>query len=196
VWIVVGLGNPGRPYARTRHNVGFRVLDLLADQWSAAISREAHRSLVGEARCGAERVLLVKPQTYMNAVGEAVASLRRFYSFQPSEFIAVHDDLDLSLGRVRVRLGGGTGGHRGVASLVQALADPAFLRIRVGIDRPAAGSDAAAYVLAPPAPEERHALTLAERRAAEAVALLVTEGPARTMNRINQREAPRGESSL
>ena len=114
MWVVVGLGNPGRRYAATRHNVGFRVVDRLAARWDVAVEREAHRALVGEARRAGERVLLVKPQTYMNESGGALASLARFYRVDPVRVIAVHDDVDLEPGRVRIRRGGRAGGNRGV----------------------------------------------------------------------------------
>ena len=196
MWVVVGLGNPGRRHAQTRHNVGFRVVDRLGARWGVGVAREAHRALVGEARRDGERVLLVKPQTYMNDSGGAVGSLRRFYRFGPDHLLAVHDDVDLPVGRLRVRGGGGAGGHRGVQSLIDAVGEPAFVRVRVGVGRPPAGRDTAEYVLAPPADEERDVLGRAEERAAEAVELLLAKGPACAMNRINQKETPHGGSSL
>ena len=132
MWIVVGLGNPGRRYERTRHNVGFRVVDRLAARWEIGVEREAHRALVGEARRGDERVLLVKPQTFMNASGESVTSLRRFYRLSPERLVVVHDDVDLPVGRVRIRRGGRAGGNRGVESLLASLGDEGLLRIKVG----------------------------------------------------------------
>ncbi len=177
MWVVVGLGNPGRRYAATRHNVGFRVVDRLAARWDAAVEREAHRALVGEARRAGERVLLVKPQTYMNESGEALASLARFYRVDPARVIAVHDDVDLEPGRVRIRRGGRAGGNRGVESLMAALGDPGFLRVKIGVGRPPAGPVPPSWVLSvPPA--------------------LVTDGPERAMNRINQKEAPHGGPPL
>lgn len=193
---MIGLGNPGARYRRTRHNVGFRVLDVLAARWGVSVGRAAHRALVGEGRRDGERVLMVKPQTYMNESGEAAASLRRFYRFEPAHVIAVHDDVDLALGRLRVRTGGGPGGHRGVESLIAALGDPAFVRVKVGVGRPPAGWDTADYVLGVPHPEEAAPLAHAEERAADAVETLLTEGPTRAMNRINQKEAPHGGSPL
>jgi len=196
VWIVVGLGNPGPRYRGTRHNVGFRVVDLLAARWHAAIARRAHRALVGEARWNGNRVLLVKPETYMNASGEAVRSLWRYYENALERLVVIHDDADLALGRVRLRAGGGAGGHRGVASLIDALGDPGFLRVKVGVGRPPPGCETAAYVLAEPRDDEAGVLRDAERGAADAMELLLTEGAARAMNRVNQREAPHGGSPL
>ena len=196
MWVVVGLGNPGRRYARTRHNVGFRVLDRLATRWGAETGREAHHALIGETRRAGERVLLVKPQTYMNASGAALVSLQRFYHFDPSRLVVVHDDVDLEVGRVRIRQGGGAGGNRGVESLIAALGDPGFLRVKVGVGRPAGGPVPPDYVLAAPGAEEATALAAAEDRAADAVELVLADGPARAMNRINQREAPHGGPPL
>jgi PTH1 family peptidyl-tRNA hydrolase len=196
VWVVVGLGNPGRRYRSTRHNVGFRVVDRLAERWGVAVSREAHRALVGDARRDGERVLLVKPQTFMNESGGSVASLQRFYRFDPTHVVVVHDDVDLEIGRLRMRSGGGAGGNRGVDSVMAALADPGFLRIRVGVGRPPVGPVPSDWVLSAPRPEEAAALENAEERAAGAVELLLTDGPARAMNRINQKETPHGGPPL
>ncbi len=196
MWVVVGLGNPGRRYAATRHNVGFRVVDRLAARWDAAVEREAHRALVGEARRAGERVLLVKPQTYMNESGEALASLARFYRVDPARVIAVHDDVDLEPGRVRIRRGGRAGGNRGVESLMAALGDPGFLRVKVGVGRPPAGAVPPSWVLSVPPADELATLAAAEERATDAVELLVTDGPERAMNRINQKEVPHGGPPL
>ena len=196
MWIVVGLGNPGRRYERTRHNVGFRVVDRLAARWEIGVEREAHRALVGEARRGDERVLLVKPQTFMNASGESVTSLRRFYRLSPERLVVVHDDVDLPVGRVRIRRGGRAGGNRGVESLLASLGDEGLLRIKVGVGRPATGPVPAEYVLGVPRQEEAAELAAAEERAADAVELLLAEGPERAMNCINQKEASHGGSPL
>jgi PTH1 family peptidyl-tRNA hydrolase len=196
VWVVVGLGNPGRRYRSTRHNVGFRVVDRLAARWDVPVAREVHRALVGDARRDGERVLLVKPQTFMNESGGAVASLQRFYRFDSAHVVVVHDDVDLDVGRIRMRTGGGAGGNRGIESIMAALGDPGFVRVKVGVGRPPAGRVHADWVLnAPPAPESA-VLEDAEERAAGAVELLLTDGPARAMNRINQREAPHGGPPL
>jgi PTH1 family peptidyl-tRNA hydrolase len=195
VWVVVGLGNPGRRYARTRHNVGFRVVDHLAERWAAPVEREAHQALVGDARLAAERVLLVKPQAHMNRSGSALASIQRFFRPAADHVVVVYDDVDLPTGRLRLRVGGGAGGHRGIESCADAVG-PDFLRLRVGIGRPPAGWDTADWVLAVPAPEEAATLAAAEVRAADAIELVLSEGPSRAMNRINQRETVDGRSSL
>lgn len=196
MWVVVGLGNPGRRYHATRHNVGFRVVDRLARRWSVDVRREAHHALVGEARRAAERVLLVKPQTFMNQSGQAVASVQRFYRVELDHVIAIHDDVDLEVGRLRIRTGGRAGGNRGIDSLMAALGDPGFLRVKVGVGRPPTGPVPPNYVLTVPPPGEAAPLEEAEERAADAVEMLLAEGPDRAMNRINQREAPHGGSPL
>jgi peptidyl-tRNA hydrolase, PTH1 family len=196
VWVVVGLGNPGRRYAPTRHNVGFRVVDRLATRWDASVCREAHRTLVGEARRGGERVLLVKPQTHMNASGEAVASVGRFYRVDPAHLVVVHDDVDLEVGRVRLRRGGRAGGNNGVESILRTLGDPGFVRVKVGVGRPGVGPVPASWVLSVPSGDEATTLGQAEERAADAVELVLDEGLDRAMNHINQREAPHGGPPL
>jgi PTH1 family peptidyl-tRNA hydrolase len=196
VWVVVGLGNPGPHYRRTRHNVGFRVVDRLAERWGVRVEREAHGALLGDTRRVGERVLLVKPQTYMNDSGHAVVRLRHYYRVELDHLVAVHDDVDLPVGRIRLRTGGRAGGNRGIASLLEALGDPGFLRVKVGVGRPATGPVGAAYVLAVPPPEEAAALAAAEERAADAVDFLLAEGPERAMNRINQKETAHGGSPL
>jgi PTH1 family peptidyl-tRNA hydrolase len=194
--VVVGLGNPGRRYRSTRHNVGHRVVDRLATRWDVPLAREAHHAVVGEARRGGERVLLVKPQTFMNASGATVGSNQRFYRTPPERIVVVHDDVDLDVGRLRVRSGGGAGGNHGVESILAALGDPGFLRVKVGVGRPPRGRVETDWVLGAPTGAEAAALADAEERAAEAVELLLADGPARAMNRINQREAPHGGSPL
>ena len=196
MWAIGGLGNPGARYRKTPHNVGFRVVAALAARWGVELGREAHEARIAEARPDGTRVLLVTPLTYMNHSGDSLASLRRYYPLEPGRIVAVQDDLDQVAGRVRVRVGGGAGGHRGIASLIEALGDAEFLRVKVGIGRPPAGIDAATYVLTPPDAALAEALDAAEIRAADAVALIVAEGPERAMNRINQREAVHGGSPL
>jgi len=196
VWLVVGLGNPGRRYRGTRHNAGFRVVDGLAARWDVAVSREVHQALVGEARRDGERVLLVKPQTYMNESGAAVASVQRFFRIDPQHVVVVHDGVDLDIGRVRIRSGGRAGGNRGIASIIEVLGDPGFLRVKVGVGRPPVGPVPANWVLSVPPAAEAEALAEAEGRAAQGVELLLAEGPERAMNRINQRETSDGGPPL
>lgn len=182
--LVVGLGNPGRGYAGTRHNVGWAVADLLAARLRVRWRRAGFAAEVAEGDIGGRRVVLLKPLTYMNRSGEAVAEAARRYG-AAGRVILVHDDLDLPLGRVRVRRGGGAGGHRGVLSVQAALGTREVGRVRVGIGRPPAGVDPADYVLAPFAPEEEAAVGEAVERAAAAVETVVREGFEAAMNRFN-----------
>jgi PTH1 family peptidyl-tRNA hydrolase len=176
--------------------VGFRVVDRLAVRWNVGVAREVHHALLGEVRRGKERVLLVKPQTYMNESGLAVASVQRFYRVDAAHLVVIHDDVDLEVGRVRIRGGGRAGGNRGVESLMAAVGNPGFLRVKVGVGRPPAGPVPPNYVLGEPPPSEAARLEEAEERAADAVEMLLAEGPDRAMNRINQREAPDGGPPL
>lgn len=196
MWVLVGLGNPGARYERTRHNTGFRVLDRLAARWGVVLEREVHRALVGDVRRAGTRVLLVKPQTYMNESGETVASVRRFYRMALEHLVVVHDDVDLPVGRVRVRAGGSAGGNRGLQSLIARLGASEFPRVKVGIGRPASGPVGTTHVLGVPGGEEAAQLAAAEERAADAAEMLVSAGIAATMNRINQKETPHGGPPL
>jgi peptidyl-tRNA hydrolase, PTH1 family len=196
VRMVVGLGNPGARWEGSRHNAGFAVIERLAERWGVAVERPAQRALVGDAHRSGHTVLLAKPQSFMNASGEAVAALCRAHGLGVADLVVVHDDVDVSAGRVKLRLGGGSGGNRGVESIIEALASPDFLRIKVGVGRPPPGVETADWVLAPVDPAEVPALETSYETAAVAVELVLDEGPARAMSRINQQEAMHGGSPL
>ena len=183
--LVVGLGNPGARYRKTRHNVGFMVVDRLAVRWGIALGGRRHETELGVGTVAGVRTVLAKPQTFMNASGEAVAKLRRAYRLEPAAIIAVYDDLDLVVGRVRVRGSGGAGGHRGVASLIAAIG-ASFARVRVGIGRPAGGVDPVEFVLESFTPAERPLIEGAVECAAESVESLLRDGLERTMNVFNR----------
>lgn len=183
--LVVGLGNPGRRYRGTRHNVGWEVLDRLARRLGAAVDKEEGWALVGTARVGRQRVLLAKPQTYVNLSGTAVDDLRRRHRIRPQEILVILDDLDLPLGRLRLRAGGSHGGHRGLRSILDALGTEDVPRLRIGIGRPPAGVDPADYVLTPFSPDERAALEPVLDRAAEAAEVALREGLEAAMTRFN-----------
>jgi PTH1 family peptidyl-tRNA hydrolase len=185
--IIVGLGNPGRKYERTRHNAGFMVADALARNLGADIAQEKHHALIGRVRIGSEDALVAKPQTYMNDSGRAVNSILRNTFAQVSDLIVIHDELDLPLGTVRVKIGGGHGGHNGLRSIVEHLGSAEFIRIRIGIGRPVPEMDPADYVLSPFLREEQQAASDSIARAADAVSVIVSEGPQGAMNIINQR---------
>lgn len=183
--VIVGLGNPGRKYERTRHNAGFIAVDELAKSLRVAISQEKHHAFIGRARVDSEEAVLVKPQTYMNDSGRAVAALLRDTYTAASDLIVIHDELDLPLGSVRVKTGGGHGGHNGLRSIIEHLGSGDFIRVRIGVGRPAVSVDAADYVLSPFLAEEWEIADQAFARAADAVKGILREGPARAMNIFN-----------
>jgi PTH1 family peptidyl-tRNA hydrolase len=186
--LVVGLGNPGPRYRSTRHNLGFMVVDTLADRWHVTVGGKRHGAELGTAQFAGERVHLVKPQTYMNVSGEAVAKLRRLYRLDPNDILAVYDDLDLPLGRVRLRGDGGAGGHNGVASLIAVLGK-GFPRLRIGIGRPPGGADPVGFVLETFTESETAVVAEAVVRAADGVESWLQDGLERTMNSLNRRDA-------
>ncbi|MBI4081950.1 MAG: aminoacyl-tRNA hydrolase [Candidatus Lambdaproteobacteria bacterium] len=152
--LVVGLGNPGREYERSRHNLGFMVLDRLAQRYGVESWSRKANALVARGMAGGKAFLLAKPQTYMNLSGRAVAALLGFYKIDPAECLVVVDDLDLPLGKVRARSQGSDGGHKGLRSIIETLGTSAFKRIRIGIGRPKPGGSVLAHVLGASADEE------------------------------------------
>jgi peptidyl-tRNA hydrolase, PTH1 family len=182
VRLVVGLGNPGSSYSRTRHNAGFWTLERFAERHGLRFGEKNYRSQVARGEVGGRSVVLLKPQTYMNASGEAVGRARRDLRLDPREILVVYDEIDLPLGRLRVRMSGSAGGHRGVASIIAAVGGSDFPRIRVGVGR---AGDAADYVLDVPTAEEMSVLRDAVDRAAEAIEICLTDGVAAAMNRFN-----------
>lgn len=167
--LIVGLGNPGPRYHATRHNVGFLVVDTLAAAHRIALRKRLPTVQYGEGSIGASRVALAKPLTYMNVSGEAVAALRAHFSIPASDLVVIHDDLDLVLGRLKLKTKGGDAGHYGVRSVVEHLGTGDFTRIRVGIGRPATKEEIVPYVLSPFAPDELPVLEGAIRTAVERI---------------------------
>jgi peptidyl-tRNA hydrolase, PTH1 family len=187
VWLVVGLGNPGPTYAGNRHNVGRMVLDELAGRMRARFTRHRTGAGVAEGRSvpGGPRFVLAAPQTYMNESGRPVGQLLRFYSLPPERLIVVHDELDLPFGGLRLKVGGGHGGHNGVLDIATVLGTPEFPRVRVGIGRPPGRQPAADFVLRNFAAEERTALPNLLVDAADAVEALATDGLEAAQARFN-----------
>jgi len=190
-WIV-GLGNPGPQYEATRHNVGFMLVDKLGQAWGIPLTKERHRALVGEGVVEGEKVLLVKPMTYMNLSGEAVGALSRWYKAPLDELLVVYDDMDLPVGSLRFRLHGSAGGHNGMKSIIQHLGTSSFKRLRIGIGRPPAGAEVVQYVLAPFTGEERTAIDTALDGAVEALSYWLAHPFDQVMTRYNRR--PAGEN--
>jgi PTH1 family peptidyl-tRNA hydrolase len=185
VWLVVGLGNPGREYQETRHNVGFRVADLIAARAGSPAWRSKWGAEIVETKIGSERVLLCKPMEFMNLSGQPVVRIASFWKVDPPHTVVVHDDLDVPFGRLKLGQGGGHGGNNGVRSLLAEWGTGDFHRVRVGIGRPAPGRDAAAWVLSRFADEDQGELPAVLERAADAASCIVTDGPQVAMNRFN-----------
>jgi PTH1 family peptidyl-tRNA hydrolase len=188
VFLVVGLGNPGREYERTRHNVGVEVLDILATRHGGGKFKRAklEQSLVADIRLGGEKVVLAFPQTYMNDSGLAVRALvRHNHIADYSRLVVVHDELDLPIGRLKVKDGGGLAGHNGLRSIVQHLKNEGFTRVRIGVGKPKSKEHGANHVLSPPTKRERQELDIVVQEAADAVEMIITDGLAPAMNRYN-----------
>jgi len=185
--LIVGLGNPGAEYANHRHNIGFQIVQALADAHSLSFVRHKKaKARVAEGKIGERRVLLAKPQTFMNLSGKTVGRLSRERGIPPERILVVHDDLDLPLGRLRARPDGGSGGHNGLRSITESLGSRDFARLRVGIDRPPGSLDPAEYVLQPFAGEDRALVTETIERAVQAIESWLAEGIVATMDRFNR----------
>jgi peptidyl-tRNA hydrolase, PTH1 family len=175
-WLVVGLGNPGPGYAGNRHNVGNMVVTELASHMSASFKTSRSNALVAEGRLGDTRFVLAKPLSFMNLSGGPTASLLKYFKVDPSRLIVVHDELDIPFDTIRLKLGGGNGGHNGIRDISAALGTPDYIRVRVGIGRPPGRMDAAAYVLQNFSGPERETLPNLISDAADAVELIAAEG--------------------
>lgn len=181
--IVMGLGNPGSRYERTRHNVGFDAIDRLAHTYKIPVRQVIGRSWVGAGRIDSEEIVLAKPKTYMNRSGDAAVSLLEYYGQGPSQLIVIHDDLDLDLGRVRIKRRGGHGGHRGLESILEALGTNEFIRIKIGIARPR--GEATDYVLESFSRSEHKVIAEILDDIIEIVRLLVEGRVDRAMNQFH-----------
>lgn len=183
--ILVGLGNFGRQYRNNRHNVGFMVVDGLADKLGVAFSRLESKALVAKTSYKDHRLLLAKPQTYMNRSGQAVGALLRFYKIPPQQILVIYDDVDLPLGTLRIRPGGGSAGQKGMQSIIESLGTQDFPRLRVGIDRPPGRMEAADYVLQDFTKDQLDSLPFILSRAVEAALVSISEGLETAMNLYN-----------
>lgn len=189
-WLVVGLGNPGDKYVATRHNIGFVVADELAKRFGGKFTSNKYRAMVLETRLGmggdAPKIIIVKPQTYMNDSGNAVAPLAKYFNCPANRVIAVHDELDIAFNTLRVKIGGGDNGHNGLKSLTQSLGTPDYYRIRVGIGRPTTPQDTADYVLDNFNKVERALVGDLAMRGCDAIESLITKGLEITQQNFNQ----------
>ena len=185
-WLIVGLGNPGEKYENTRHNVGFQVADELAQRQNAPIQKLRFKALTNLLTIAGEKVLVMKPVTYMNLSGEAVRPAADFYKIPPDHVVVISDDTALPVGRLRIRKGGSAGGHNGLKSIIQHLGTDQFPRIRVGVgEKPHPDYDLADWVLGRPQGEDKKAIDGAVKRAADAVECILSQGLERGMGKFN-----------
>ena len=185
-FLIVGLGNPGAEFSHNRHNVGFMLLDCLADRLGESFSRLESNSLLTKAKYQDKRLLLAKPQTFMNLSGQAVSRLVKYYKIPLESLLIVYDDVDLPLESIRIRPNGGAGGHKGVASIIERLGTNEFPRLRLGIGRPPGRKNAAAHVLQNFTKEENVFLEVTLERAVDAVLVFVSAGLEASMNKYNE----------
>ena len=185
-WLLVGLGNPGNQYAATRHNMGFMALDRLADREGFRFNKLRFRAWTAEWMVNGEKVLVMKPQTYMNLSGESVGEAARFYKVPADHVLVISDDVSLPVGRLRIRKSGSAGGHNGLKNIIQHLGTDAFPRIKVGVGMPDhPDHEMIDWVIGKPQGEEAKTLRAALDRAADAALSVIDEGPDRAMNRFN-----------
>ncbi len=186
MYIIAGLGNPGRKYEHTRHNTGFEVIDILSDKWDIRVDSKKHGSLCGTGIIEGEKVLLLKPQTYMNLSGEAVSEAVAYYREDPaSSLIVIYDDIDLSVGRLRIREEGSAGGHKGMKDIIARIGTGAFVRVRVGVGAKPPEWDLADWVLSGFGAEDEDIMRGARLRAAEAVGEILKHDAGYAMSRYN-----------
>lgn len=186
--LIVGLGNPGERYAGTRHNVGFLVAQRLAGRAGIALKKRGHQGIYGVGRIAGVEAAILLPQTFMNLSGASVGSACRSLGVAPGDLIVVHDDIDLPFGGLRLRRGGGHGGHNGLRHIREVLGTGEFVRIKVGVGRPPEGGDVAGYVLSGFSAQERKGLDEVVANAAEAIEVLLTQGVQEAMNAYHGRD--------
>ena len=189
MYIIVGLGNPTKEYAHTRHNVGFDTIDKIADRHGIAVLEKKHKAVYGRGYIEGQKVILAKPQTFMNLSGESVRSLIDYYKVdEETELIVIYDDISLEPGQLRIRKKGSAGGHNGIKNIISHLGHDTFVRIKVGVGEKPKGYDLADYVLSRFAKDEVSAMEDAFERAADAVEVIITGGPDEAMNRFNAKK--------
>lgn len=188
MYIIVGLGNPGREYGNTRHNIGWDVIDVLADRAHVDVLEKKHKAIIGKGVIAGQKCILAKPQTYMNLSGESVRELVDYYKIdEETELIVISDDVSLEVGQIRIRKKGSAGGHNGLKSIIGHLGHDTFQRVKMGVGEKPKGYDLADWVLGHFSKEERKLMDDAAKRAAEAIELMITEGADVAMNRYNRK---------
>jgi PTH1 family peptidyl-tRNA hydrolase len=185
-WLIVGLGNPGKEYERTRHNAGFRALDVLADKLGCKIDKGKFQGIYGQANYGGKKLMLLKPLTYMNLSGRSVLQLSAYFNIPPQRIIVMFDDISLEPGRLRVRADGSAGGHNGIKSIIQEVGSQAFPRVKIGVGaKPNPEYNLADWVLSTFSAQEEKALAVALSNAADAALSVIDKGVPETANRFN-----------
>lgn len=190
IFVVVGLGNPGKQYEQTKHNVGFLVIDKLAEKYQIPMTKFQYKAFVGSGMIKNKKVLLVKPQTFMNLSGESVREIVNFYKVPQERFVVIYDDTSLPMGQIRLREKGSHGGHNGIRNIIQLMGTDVFGRIKVGIGEKPNGWDLADYVLAKFEPNDLPLMESGMDKATEAVEWILSRGMQDAMNRMNQRQKP------
>ena len=188
MYLIAGLGNPTREYDKTRHNVGFSVFDVLADKYNIDVSDRKHKALCGRGVIEGEKVLLLKPQTFMNLSGESIREAVDYYKIDPEDIIVIYDDISLEPGQLRIRLKGSAGGHNGIKNIIAHLGTQEFPRIKVGVGAKPPKMDLADYVLSRFGAEEQKIMDEAFGEAAEAAVMMMTTGAERAMNHYNAKK--------
>lgn len=188
MFIIAGLGNPSKEYDKTRHNAGFDTVDYLADRHGIYMGEKKHKALTGKGVIGGEKVLLLKPQTFMNLSGESLRSAVDYYKATAQELIVIYDDISLEPGQLRIRLKGSAGGHNGIKNIIAHLGTQEFPRMKVGVGAKPPKMDLKDYVLSRFSKGEQEQMDQAFTEAAKAVAVMITEGPERAMNQFNTRK--------
>ena len=188
MYIIVGLGNPGKEYGGTRHNIGFDVIELLAGQENISVAEKKHRALIGKGVVAGQRCILAKPQTFMNLSGESVRALLDYYKAdEKEELIVISDDVSLDVGQIRIRKKGSAGGHNGLKNIIAMLGHDTFIRVKMGVGEKPRGWDLADYVLGRFSGPERKIMDEAAERAADAIRSIITQGADAAMNDFNRK---------
>ncbi|PHV70373.1 aminoacyl-tRNA hydrolase [Sporanaerobium hydrogeniformans] len=183
--LIVGLGNPGTQYMTTRHNIGFEAVDTLAELKGIAMQKNKFKSIIGEGTIGGEKVILMKPQTYMNLSGEALRACMDWHKLTSEDILVIYDDVSLEVGQLRIRKSGSAGGHNGIKSIISHLGGQEFLRIKVGVGEKPAGWDLANYVLGRLSEEEMKVLGPKLKDICDAIEMILIKGPDQAMNTYN-----------
>lgn len=188
MYIIAGLGNPSKEYEKTRHNAGFDTIDLLAEKLGIDLTEKKHRAYCGKGMIGTEKVLLLKPQTFMNNSGESLRDAADFYKVEPEQILVIYDDISLEPGQLRIRMKGSAGGHNGIKSIIAHLKTQDFPRIKIGVGAKPERMDLADYVLSRFSPSEREKMEESFREGAEAVITFLQDGADAAMNRYNRKK--------